>query len=102
MARWVLLLISDKLYNFQVLTRGVQSIRQSTKIDLTQPIELGRFLGVGGLGLVANFFIYFYSGLGLVWCGPTDSNIRLTQPNLPIFSIIYSFVLVTTKKFIRL
>ena len=71
MARWVLLLISDKLYNFQVLTRGVQSIRQSAKIDPTQPTGLGRFLGVGRLGLVAKFFyffifFYFYSGLGLV------------------------------------
>ena len=80
MARWVLLLISDKLYNFQVLTRGVQSIRQSTKIDLTQPIELGRFLGVGGLGLVANFFIYFYSGLGLVRANRFKYSPNPTQP----------------------
>ena len=45
--------------------RGVQKTHRPAKPDLTRPAELGRFLRLGGLGWVTNFF--FYSGSGWIW-----------------------------------
>ena len=39
------------------MIRGMQSTHQSTKIDPTQPVELGWFLGIRGLGWVMKFLL---------------------------------------------
>ena len=48
------------------IARGVQRIpTHQNQPDPTQPIRLGRFLGVGGLGWVMNFFFKQWVGMGL-------------------------------------
>ena len=44
--------------------RGVQKTHRPAKPDLTRPLELGRFLRLGGLGWVTKFFLWRV-GLGL-------------------------------------
>ena len=68
-----------------LIFRGVQLTCQfcQNQLDLTQPVELSRFLGFGGLGWVTIFFFFSNSGSGWVWV--IKFQIRQTWPNPPIY-----------------
>ena len=51
--------------------------------------RLGRYLGIGGLGWVAKF----YFTVNWVECGLAKLQIRLTQPDPPIFDIYLKYII---------